>query len=389
MSLPRSLIQTGFPYWRLSGFYFFYFAVIGALMPFWGLYLKYLGFSSTQIGSITAVIMATKIIAPNLGGWLADITGQRLQVIRWGALLAWLCFLGVFIKQDFAWVIFLVGIYTFFWNAILAQFEVITLAYLGDEFRFYSRIRLWGSVGFIVAVVLLGVLFDYISIGYLPSFILLFLFLIWLSSCSLRDTKTKIYERHAGGFLALVFQREALCFFAVCFLLQVSHGPYYTFFSVYLVDVYGYSSTTTGLLWGLGALAEVVIFIVMHKLMPRNSLRTLLLWSLLLTALRWILTAYFVASSSILIFAQLLHAFSFGVAHAVCIEWSRQYFNGAQQGQGQALYSAMSFGAGGAVGAFVSGLFWDLSPKGTFIMAASVAMLAFILVYVGMAKPQK
>src|SRR5690606_1811620 len=120
----------------------------GALIPYWGLYLKSLDYRASQIGIIAAAIMATKVIAPNAWGWLADRSGRRLAVVRLGAALAWLSFGALLLGQGFAWMLVVVSVFTFFWNAILAQFEVVTLDYLGREYHRYSRIRLWGSVGF-------------------------------------------------------------------------------------------------------------------------------------------------------------------------------------------------------------------------------------------------
>ena len=91
-------------YWRLSGFYLFYFASLGALVPFWSLYLKSLDFSMTQIGQLIAILMATKIVAPNLWGWIADHTGHRMQIVRIASLLATVAFAGVFLGSSFWWL---------------------------------------------------------------------------------------------------------------------------------------------------------------------------------------------------------------------------------------------------------------------------------------------
>ncbi len=376
------------PYWRLSGFYLFYFAVLGALIPYWGLYLKSLGYSAQEIGAMGAVIMGTKIVAPNLWGWLADRRGRRLGIIRLGSGLACVCFLGVFVAQQFAWLLLVVACYTFFWNAVLAQFEVVTLGHLGEGYGRYSHIRVWGSVGFILTVIGLGRVFDVVDIAHLPVFISAFLLLIWLSTLSVGERLRDEPLPHPGGLRQLLLQRPVWCFFLACFLLQLSHGPYYTFYSLHLVENHGYSRSATGLLWALGVLAEVLVFLVMHRFLHRFGLRRLLLWALLVTALRWWLIGTFAGQLSALLFAQLLHAGSFAVAHAVCIEWIRRHFAGAHQGQGQALYSALSFGAGGALGALLSGLLWDWHAGLTFTLAGAAALLAFVVVWWGVSERQ-
>src|SRR5690606_6698664 len=220
-----------------------------------------------------------------------------------------------------------------------------------------------------------------LPIRYLPLFILTFLILIWLSSLSLEDKSAAKSAGKSAGFLSVVTQPVMLCFLAASFLLQFSHGPYYTFYTLYLVENHGYSSAAAGLLWALGVVAEVAIFIVMPRLLHKFSLRHLFLLALLATGLRWVMVGYAAQFLTTLLIAQLLHACSFGIAHSVSIELVRNYFRGGHQGQGQALYSSFSFGAGGASGALIGGLLWDYSAPITFLLSAIAAVVAFALCY--------
>ena len=375
---------SSIPYWRLSSFYFFYFAVVGALTPYWGVYLKSLGYSSQDVGVITSIILATRIVAPNFWGWLADKTQRRLRIIRQGSAIACVFFAGVLIDHRYSWLVLVISCYTFFWHAVLPQFEVITLAYLGNQYQRYSQIRLWGSIGFIAAVAGLGLLFDYLPIRFLPVAILSFLLLIFLSSLTFVEVKRPKPMLHQEGFIRVICKPFMLCFLVASFLLQFSHGPYYTFYSLYLQENYAYSSTATGLLWALGVLAEVAIFLIMPKLMHRFTLRTLLLLCFLITAIRWCLIGYCAQWLWVLLLAQLLHAFSFAVAHAASIEMVRTQFKGICQGQGQALYSSLSYGVGGALGALMGGVLWDHYPHETFLIAAAAAFCAFVITYFGL-----
>lgn len=379
-----SSVPQAIPYWRLSSFYFFYFAVVGALTPYWGVYLKSFGYSSQDVGVITAIILGTRIIAPNFWGWLADKTQQRLRIIRQGSAIAGVIFAGVLISHEYAWLVLVISCYTFFWHAVLPQFEVITLSYLGNQYQRYGQIRLWGSIGFIAAVVGLGLLFDYLPIRFLPLAILSFLILIWLSSLSLTSVPAQKASETSQGFIALVTQPAILCFLVASFLLQLSHGPYYTFYSLYLQEHYGYSSTATGLLWALGVVAEVAIFLVMPKIMHRFDVRNLLLFTFFVSSLRWLFIGYGASWLWVLLFAQLLHAVTFGIAHAASIEVVRSHFKGAHQGQGQALYSSLSFGAGGAIGALIGGLLWDHSASQTFLLASLSSLGAFVIAFFGL-----
>lgn len=296
-------------------------------------------------------------------------------------------FAGVLVDQRYSWLVLVVSLYTFFWHAVLPQFEVITLGYLGENHQAYSRIRLWGSVGFSVAVVGLGWAFNWLAIGYLPLFILTFLLLILLSSLSLQEQPRAAKAAPGAGFFALLQQPVVIAFLVASFLLQLGHGPYYTFYSLYLVENYGYSSAATGLLWALGVVAEVVMFMAMPLLLRRYSLRQLLLASLLITAARWLMIGYGAASLGVLLFAQLLHAWSFAVAHAVSIDIVRRLFN-QHKSQGQSLYSSASFGAGGALGALMGGLLWDNHASLTFLVGAVAAIAAFVICWRWLQMPE-
>jgi len=368
------------PYWRLSGFYFFYFASLGALVPYWSLYLKNLGFNAQSIGILIAFIPATKIFAPYIWGWIADHTQRPITIIRIANLLAVFAFAGVFVGNSYWWLAIVMFAFSFFWNSSLPQFEATTLNHLDDDPHRYSGIRLWGSLGFIFMVIGLGGLFQNQSIDWLPTVIFILLVGIFLVSLIVPECLQAQHEEQLH-IMSVVRQPAVLAFLAVCFLMVFSHGPYYTFYSIYLED-HGYSRRFIGLFWAVGVIAEVIIFLLMHRILPVLGARVLLLLTLLLTALRWLMIGFYPDDTSVLFFAQLLHAFSFGVFHAVSILLVHQFFKGKHQGRGQALYASLSFGAGGATGSLVSGLLWDrIDHSSLFALAAMAALLAWLVVW--------
>ena len=370
------------PYWRLSSFYFFYFASLGALVPYWGLYLKSTGFSAHDIGIFMAIIMGTKIVSPNIWGWIADHLGHRMLIVRLGCLLAAVTFSGVFISNNYWWLLAVMVAFSFFWNAALPQFEATTFNYLGNYTHRYSSIRLWGSIGFIIAVAGIGSVLGLQGAGILP-FVLIALFAgIWLTSLLVSEQAAHHLPVEHVALSKLLKNPQVLALLVVCFLMQLSHGPYYTFYTIYLEE-HQYSSWLIGQLWSLGVIAEVALFLLMPMLVPRLGLRRLLMLSLLLAALRWLMIGFYVDTLWVLIIAQLFHAASFGIYHASAIELIHRYFTGHHQGKGQALYSSLSFGAGGAVGSLYSGLMWDTAgPTAAFLVASSVALLALLISWV-------
>jgi PPP family 3-phenylpropionic acid transporter len=370
-------------YWRLSGFYLFYFAALGALMPYWGLYLKTLGFNITEIGQLIAILLATKIVAPNVWGWIADHIGQRIAVVRMASLLAAVAFAGVYLGNGYWWLAVVMTAFSFFWNASLPQFEAATMNHLGSETHRYSGIRLWGSVGFIISVALLGPLLDARGADLLPAIVLCLFVLIWVSSMTVPESAAGHLPLDQQPMLQVLRRPLVLSLLVVCFLVQASHGPYYAFYTLYLENA-GYSTAFVGQLWALGVVAEIGVFLLMPILLPRYGARRLLLVAVWLTLLRWLLIAGFVDYPAVLVFAQTLHAASFGLYHAVAIFMIHRLFTGAHQGRGQALYSSISFGAGGAAGSLASGYLWaGIGPQAMYLMAAALSLVAAAVVYFG------
>ncbi|MCU7906696.1 MAG: MFS transporter [Candidatus Thiodiazotropha sp. (ex Epidulcina cf. delphinae)] len=369
------------PYWRLSGFYLFYFASLGALLPYWGLYLQGQGFSPAEIGELMAVIMVTKLIAPNIWGWIADHTGHRMPIVRLASMFASICFVGVFFVQGFWPLALVMMLFSFFWNASLPQFEAVTMSYLRERIRHYSRIRLWGSIGFILSVTVLGFLLEEMDIGLVPQVVLLCYICIFFYSMLVPENNAAMPAQIQGSILQVLRRRDVIAFLLVCFLMQASHSAYYAFYSIYMEDI-GYSRSVIGRLWAVGVIAEVLIFIVMHRLLHRWGARKALIASLAIAVIRWWLVGSASDDLPLVLLAQVMHAATFGVFHASAIHLVHHYFVGRHQGRGQALYSSVSFGAGGAFGSLMSGYLWGgIGPAATYWVAAGYALAAFFIAW--------
>jgi PPP family 3-phenylpropionic acid transporter len=369
------------PYWRLSAFYFFYFAMLGATAPFLPLYFQHLGFAPARIGELVAIPMLMRCLAPNLWGWLGDRSGQRLRIVRFGALCTLLSFALIFVDQSYAWLVLVMALHAFFWHAVLPQFEVITLAHLREQSARYSQVRLWGSIGFIVAVIGLGELFERFSPGLFPVMVVLILAGILLGSLWVPNAvpQARAGQGGEGGFLAQLLRPGVPAFFLCVALMQLSHGPYYTFLTLHLERL-GYERGFIGQMWALGVVAEIVLFLFMARILTRFSVRWVLAASFLLAALRWLLLGNLADHLSVLLFAQLLHAATFGSFHAAAIHFVQRSFGPNQQGQGQALYAALA-GTGGALGALYAGYSWEsLGAAWTFAIASLVALAAAIII---------
>jgi MFS transporter, PPP family, 3-phenylpropionic acid transporter len=206
------------PYWRLSGFYFAYFAALGVFVPFWGLYLKGLGFDAVAIGTLLAIPMATKTLAPVLWGWLADHWGRRMAIVQAGSLLTALVFGLVFWVSGFWPLALATALFSFFWNAVLPQFEAVTFNYLGPRVARYAQVRLWGSIGFVVAVIGLGYGVDLWGAAAVP--VALFLCYLAIAATSLLVAEPPVNPAAAGqgSILRVLRHPTVLAFlpFACC-----------------------------------------------------------------------------------------------------------------------------------------------------------------------------
>ena len=343
---------------KLSFSYFAYFSILGLVVPFLSVFLDGRGYNSLEIGEILAIFTATKIVGPTLWAMMADKSGKQLSIIRLGSGLSLLSFSLLFWVSGYWPITFVLALFSLFWTAILPQLEVMTMASIKRSAKIYARVRLWGSIGFIILAVIAGEVIEQFSseaFTYIGWLILLALF---ISSLLLKQPfKAKSSTQETSSLIAKILLPSFLFFFISGLLLQVSFGPYYSFFALYLRDM-TYPSYAVGLYISLGVVAEIGIFFIAGRLYQLFGVRILIAFSLFATAVRWYITGHFAASAYVLIIAQLLHAMSFGLYHSASIQYVQQHFNRDQQNRGQAIYIAGVYGVGGAIGAYVSGLLW-------------------------------
>lgn len=366
----------------LAPVYLFYFGALGILIPFWAPYLRDLGLDPVQIGQIMAVYLAWRLVAPTAWGWMADHSGRRMLLVRLAAIFSAVAFALVSRRTDYAGLLVSMSLFAIFWTALIPQYEANTLSVLGPRIASYGRIRLWGSVGFILTVVAGGWWFDLNGLDSVPTIAAALIGLVALSSF-LTPSGPQVSEEPDQLPLGKVLrQPRVIALLLVALLVQAAFGPYYVFFTVYLEEL-GYARTTIGILWALGVAAEIAVFLYSPWLFRVFSRRSLLVGALGFAVLRWCLTAAFADNLALLVFAQLLHMASFGLFHAVAVVCVHDFFPGKTHGRGQALYSSAGFGAGGALGSLYSGYSWSLfGPQAMFWIAAGLVAVALIITVV-------
>lgn len=378
--------------WHYSTFYFFYFTTIGVIVPYWSLHLQYIGFNATEIGQLMAILLITKVVAPNIwasivDGFIAE-RGGALILLKFAIFFALLLFSLLYWASSYWAVAVLMLGYCVFWNASLPQIESATLNYLNDQRDQYGAIRLWGSIGFIVTVSLLGVLIDWAGPKVIFPAGVVCLVLLLIVSLFMRDVSlTAPAKRIASGSIRSLISPKVILLLVLCVLMQASHAPFYTFFSIYL-ESYGYSKSLIGVLWSLGVVFEIIVFIFCHKIMRRYRLTHLLSLTFLIAGIRWFLLAQYPETLTVVLISQVMHAITYGLYHSVMIQLIDRYFQGPYQVRGQALYSSITFGVGGAAGSIASGYIWTFYGANALFYSVGFMMLVVAVFSFAMLKDE-
>ncbi|OHC62245.1 MAG: MFS transporter [Rhodocyclales bacterium GWA2_65_20] len=367
---------------RLAAWYFWYFAFIGAFLPYFALYLQSIGFSAGRIAVLMSLGQFMRLLAPLLWSWLADSGGRRVRIVVASTAASLASFSVVFLTQDFVGLLIGLAILHFFWSASLPLVEALTLGHLAANPERYGRIRLWGSVGFIVTVLGVGLVLDSAPISSQLWVSWALLLGTFLSALTLAETKGHA-GLVAGPIMAVLRQRKVVFLLTAGLFMSAAHGALYVFYSIHLV-AQGYGKTMVGLLWTLGVVAEIVVFLLMPRISAMASMRNILLGCFALAALRFLLIGWTVEFVGLLVFAQLLHGASFGAHHAATMAALNRWFVAGQQARAQALYGSVAYGAGGLGGALLAGAMWErLGPEITFSAASLLALVGLILVWRG------
>jgi PPP family 3-phenylpropionic acid transporter len=279
----------------------------------------------------------------------------------------------------FAWICAVAFALSFFLSAAVPLVDSTTLLRLGEKTGDYGRIRLWGSIGYMVAVVLVGYLLDVFPVAALLWIVLALIAGTLALAMSIPETEAPPHEE-AAPITHVLGSPAVVALIAGSALMVAAHGPYYAFYSIHVV-AHGYSKALTGWLWALGVLCEIGIFYWLPRLYGAFTLRQILIASCALAVLRFLLIGWAADSFALLLFAQTLHAATFGSFHAAAIGIVHRLFRGRHQARGQAIYGSLTYGVGGTLGSLASGYGWERLGAGpTFSLAAAAAGLGMVIV---------
>lgn len=374
---PTARLGAPIPLSRFGALWFCYFAAIGAFNPYAPLWFKELGFSTLAIGTIAALQSWTRVIAPYGWGWLGDHSGQRVRLIRIGAFVSLLAAAGLLLAREYPWVAACTVVLFLANGAVVPLAEAAVARQLQSEpgggMARYGRVRVWGSVGFIGAVMIYGAVLQQAGIAWFPLLALLTYAALWAASLWLPLVRDDAAGHEAAPpVLAVLRQPEVAWFFASVFFTVLAHTALYAFFSLFL-DARGYGKTTVGFLWAVSVAAEIVFFWIQGRLFSRFTPHGWLQWASATSALRFGLIAALGDSMATLVFAQSLHAVTFAAQHVACIMLINRHFPGPLRGRGQALYTTLGYGVPGVLGGIGGGWLSSHIDFAAVFWAAAVA----------------
>ncbi len=366
--------NTLFPFAALSASYF---AHIGFFNPYLPLWLKSLGLSITTIGLLTAVQSLTRILAPYGWGWLSDHSTDSINLLRYCAGAALVCATGLFFQMGLVWLAVVLLCMFIHTSAMMPMSEAALAQWVSSEGTFntkrYGRIRLWGSIGFLVTVFVAGAWFDHQGMDSFPAWAVGSLIALNISVWWLPKHQEVIrHDEVSPPVLGVLKLAKVRWFFAAVFCHVFAHIGIYVFLSLYL-DALGYSKTMIGILWAISVATEIVWFFTQSRWLPLFSLSAWLVICACVMVLRMCLTAWWADALLALWIAQMLHAVTFATHHTVCISILTKHFPGRLRGRGQALYASIGYGIPGVLGALLGGLLSERFGLAS-IYAASVVM---------------
>lgn len=363
-----------------------YFAHIGFFNPYLPLWLKEMGLSLVLISVLTSVQATTRLFAPYIWGWVSDHTGERVKLLRLGALVALVsaCLLWLPLSPLWLGVVLLL---MFTHTSAMMPMSEAAMAHLvsqGGAFdaKRYGRVRLWGSVGFLVTVLLAGAWFEAFGMQQFPTMTILSLLAVLLSTLCMPDQREAAHvQQDRPAVWPVLRQAPVRWFFASAFFHVLSHIGIYVFFSLYL-DALGYSKTLIGVMWAVSVVVEIGWFFWQSRWLHRLPLTGWLLLCSGTMVLRMLLTAAWADVLLVLVLAQALHAVTFAAHHTSCVALVSHHFPGRLRGRGQALYTVIAYGFPGVIGGLLGGILsehWGLAS--VFWASALTSVLAVLASY--------
>lgn len=371
--------------WPYAGLSASYFAYIGFFNPFLPLWLQSLGLSLATISVMVSLQSATRLYAPYLWGWLGDHTGRTERLLRVAATGAALLSLGLWVHWSVVGLtVVLIAMFTLT-GAMMPMSEAALVKRLSEDggldARRYGRVRLWGSVGFLLTVTLAGAGFERGGMGAFPYWTTGILAMVAVVCWLIPSAHTPRSADSAGGLRGIARIPLLRWMYAQVFFHILSHTAMYVFLSLYL-DELGYSKATIGLMWAVSVVAEITWFFTQSRWMARAGTGTWLVIVSAVAVLRFALLAGGAQWLWLLVLTQMLHALTFAAHHTLCMALITRACPAPWRGRAQALYTTIGYGLAAVIAGTLGGWVaqtWGL--RAVFVLATASAAVAVLMAW--------
>jgi len=366
---------------RLACYYGATFMMLGVLLPFWPVWLQSRGLDAEQIGIFMASGVVMKIVANPFVAHLADKHGERKRLIILLAGLSLLTFSLFALGQSFWSIVLINCLFVAFWSPAMPLQESLTTQ-SGARFGFdYGRVRLWGSVTFIVSAVGIGHFLEGRSSDLIFTVIIFTLLLTLVAAFLLPDFRSPTSQQKRLPIIDALKDKKFVAFLVGATLIQSSHAVMYGFGTLHWKQA-GIGSDVIGWLWAEGVIVEIVLFIFGPQILSKIGPTRLIALAGLAGAIRWVGTGL-TTDLSALIALQALHGMTFGAAHLGAMHFIQDRISPELSATAQGLYSSVVTGVGMGITMYVSGyLYSNYEGQAYFamgIMAAAGGIIFFLL----------
>ena len=349
-------------FFRLSAFYFFYFAAVGVYIIFLPKVLLDIGYTTKDIGIVLALAPLMRFLTPFL--FLKHVKLNQ-KLFKFTLILSVFSSLLFYVTID-SFYLFMIN------NAILGMCLSLLLPYIEliaiEKLKSgYGKSRLYGSIGFMLIGLVLAKFMDdpYVALDY--YFISTIFTAISAYSLLQYDEDEELSNKDDEKFSIL----KHWSFWLSLFLMQVSFGGFYNFFTIYETS-FGVSLEYTSYLWSFGVICEILMLYFQAPLL-KNNLLFIIKFSILVTSFRWLLLYLYPESLEVSFFTQSLHSFSFGLYHSAVVLYLYSLYSNKKLAQQFML--GIAYGLGGFVGAILSGMIYG---EYLFLYSSVIALIAFI-----------
>lgn len=360
---------------------FFYYGFIGCFVSYMAVYLTSNKYSSVEVGSVFSTYMIGRVALGWLVSKISDEKQAHLISFRVGLFLSASILLLSTVSNYRPLVLILLTFSLSSFSAIATQMELLCLSHVEGNDKKYNRIRLFGSVGFVFCSITCGTFLQNLGPTVILSFGVFVLLVCLTLSLWMEEVRIFTNSSSGTGFYQRCRSKYFIYFIVASICLHISFAPFSGFFTQYLM-LNNYHGSEAGVLLALGGTAEIIIFFYAGWFLSRFHIKTLLIFGFLVTSVRWFLQAKFIDNVFIVVFTQVLHAFSFGLMISASVKFLKHYFAPEQHGRGMFMYFGLVFGSGASVGSFITGITWKdgTGSEFTFIWASVICIIgAFII----------